>query len=1060
MADSENIQLVLLYPADDKTSPIVCDLISFDSEDEATPQFVALSYVAHARAQSPKTMIYVDGADVTVFDTLAAILRCMRHTTAYIHLWIDPLCTKDSEPQGPKDVIRERSSIYALATDVVVWLGEETQTSKAEIRAALALGRHWDIKGLPRIPEILGFMEKTPLFGTIFGLTQLFFSKPWWHWERIGALADVELGPKTSFHCGERQLHWDAFVSLVLTLRFALPRLRTDYSVRLDQVLLQIPGRIPEVFREVFHCEIKGDVPSEDTSAWGYGPLFSHPQDVLYWMSSTSEEHKVGRVLTRLSTRLCNRYRNKCRQKLRRDMKERAKRGFPRGIRPHQEPDDDDDVLDAGDSDIALQIWLSVLIDRAALTRDEETLNILRPAYAKMGSQGYGLVTPQHPQDDNHPYTYGPLTPDVQELRVLLLHPSSDAEAKLQCDLFPLDTQYWRGVGVESLPFMALSYTWGDPDSPRWIVLGGKKKKVTPSLFEALHNLRDARLPVLLWVDAICINQDDVEEKNHQVGMMDVIYKQAGCVLVWIDKEGDDPPIEPLSPGDTSLNFMGALSIVEIRLFSPQYKIGGNDEEQPRVDETMRGLSGYAFFHASKIFFSRRYWSRVWTMQEILLGRNVLVCHGGYAIYFRAVQFMFMKLYMRMLPQDTADRTDYVDDTPVEQFLTVSWEILNGNSPSLFKALLMSRERHATMKHDHLFGVLGLVEREESWQVADYKRDLFSVSSEAFRYILEQEGNLDVLSACEVRNHYQIDPARRLPDDLPWSSWLPDWSITPFDPTSIRSVLFAQHADQKNRFCAAGNTQPAVCLGDDERLLSIKGMLVDEIDLVDATDCLKSRVAAFKSTLSLGQPVLIDLFTPVPSEDDGESDERLEDTLLDDADEENLNESESYNSVRKGVKVLNGIKCPDYVSKFFITRRGYIGRGPISIRKVTTSYWENALDILSKCWAFMADDKCYRPTLEQLAAPAKSKNNIVVICGAGLSYGVAPLDKNVEAGLLAAIQKLGEEDWPAGLQPEAAEIEKKYFTLELFASGVRHRVPGLVTPLRELYRDISPPTKS
>jgi hypothetical protein len=93
-------------------------------------------------------------------------------------------------------------------------------------------------------------------------------------------------------------------------------------------------------------------------------------------------------------------------------------------------------------------------------------------------------------------------------------------------------------------------------------------------------------------------------------------------------------------------------------------------------------------------------------------------------------------------------------------------------------------------------------------------------------------------------------------------------------------------------------------------------------------------------------------------------------------------------------------------------------------------------------------------TFAQLAEKANSADNLVIVCGAGVSYGVAPLAKDLEKGLLKAIVYLAEgaEQLSHGL--EEKELEEGYFTLELFVSGMRHRVPALEQPLMELYREI------
>lgn len=98
--------------------------------------------------------------------------------------------------------------------------------------------------------------------------------------------------------------------------------------------------------------------------------------------------------------------------------------------------------------------------------------------------------------------------------------------------------------------YEALSYVWGPTDHPGCVILDGQAKSITSNLWSALTHLRkyDQRhrqgdqdiKPRRLWIDAICINQDDVLERNHQVQHMGRIYSRAAMVLVWLGPASED----------------------------------------------------------------------------------------------------------------------------------------------------------------------------------------------------------------------------------------------------------------------------------------------------------------------------------------------------------------------------------------------------------------------------------------------------------------------------------------------------------------------------------------
>jgi len=128
-------------------------------------------------------------------------------------------------------------------------------------------------------------------------------------------------------------------------------------------------------------------------------------------------------------------------------------------------------------------------------------------------------------------YTYQSLA--KHQIRLLRLDPGRDEdiiEGSLEI------------VGLRDSPaYEALSYEWGLPDKSREAIIDGSVIPITESLFRALQDLRlrNGKSRVL-WADAICINQDDIDERQHQVSVMGAIYRQASRVITYIGPETDD----------------------------------------------------------------------------------------------------------------------------------------------------------------------------------------------------------------------------------------------------------------------------------------------------------------------------------------------------------------------------------------------------------------------------------------------------------------------------------------------------------------------------------------
>jgi hypothetical protein len=134
------------------------------------------------------------------------------------------------------------------------------------------------------------------------------------------------------------------------------------------------------------------------------------------------------------------------------------------------------------------------------------------------------------------PYAYQALQPS-RGIRLLRLLPSTDAAAILRGQLFEysLEEMY-----TEASSYDALSYAWGDVTTSEAISIDGLKLPITTNLQVALMHLRHRHVERLLWVDQLCIDQNNEKEKEDQIKMMSQIYASANCVTVWLGAGKDD----------------------------------------------------------------------------------------------------------------------------------------------------------------------------------------------------------------------------------------------------------------------------------------------------------------------------------------------------------------------------------------------------------------------------------------------------------------------------------------------------------------------------------------
>ena len=146
--------------------------------------------------------------------------------------------------------------------------------------------------------------------------------------------------------------------------------------------------------------------------------------------------------------------------------------------------------------------------------------------------------------------------------------------------------------------YHALSYCWGAPvadSSLKTIFVDGLLKKVQPTLYSFLKEMAAHDSRILVWIDAICINQNNVAERNQQVSIMADIYRSAESVYIWLGR-GDE---------DTS------YAIEHIRDCKPETEF----------DSTI-------FSECVEKLFKASHWTRRWVLQEFALAKKLVIAYG------------------------------------------------------------------------------------------------------------------------------------------------------------------------------------------------------------------------------------------------------------------------------------------------------------------------------------------------------------------------------------------------------------------------------------------------
>ncbi|KAF9881453.1 hypothetical protein CkaCkLH20_00599 [Colletotrichum karsti] len=200
-------------------------------------------------------------------------------------------------------------------------------------------------------------------------------------------------------------------------------------------------------------------------------------------------------------------------------------------------------------------------------------------------------------------FVYRPLDPTVDCTRFVAIEPADDEDSPVVCRLVHLPFG-------QRPKFEALSYTWGDDNPNNAITVDGCKFEVRSNLLDALRFLRrQVSQDALFWIDALCINQKDADERNRQLRMMGQIYFRASQVIVWLGRKYSkfQETIERISAESPTAN--------------------DEETEQDISERTQNKIKDVESALLAKLV-SDDYWDRLWIIQEIGQNDEKKVCFG------------------------------------------------------------------------------------------------------------------------------------------------------------------------------------------------------------------------------------------------------------------------------------------------------------------------------------------------------------------------------------------------------------------------------------------------
>ena len=388
--------------------------------------------------------------------------------------------------------------------------------------------------------------------------------------------------------------------------------------------------------------------------------------------------------------------------------------------------------------------------------------------------------------------------------------------APLRCEI---DT-----VNIEEGPiYEALSYVWGSKKwQPGMLVsteTGDAWLEITFGLATYLHRWRSRTASQTLWVDNVCIDQENVKECNQQVRLMGEIYRKASAVLIWL---GEDPDDEKPCMACACMNDLAAalpkLENIQDRQFEGLYKnksdynswLGITRRTTNDIHEELGLLlPSSPEWQALLELLDNPWFTRAWTWQESFLAKERRFHRNAWS--WRTA--LIRRATLALLKLD--EICDYSNGSRLRNVLPMvnGQDIWTRRSESdkqwlkLEKLLALRRGSGCQKPHDLVYSLLGAAWECPDVQI-DYERPFEEMWSELAWQLMAQHGNLNLLANVGLN---------RAVSNLP--SWVPDW----------RERLDISGLQMQGAYHATGSSHFSGHISDDGKILSVSGICCDYV---------------------------------------------------------------------------------------------------------------------------------------------------------------------------------------------------------------------------------------
>jgi hypothetical protein len=384
--------------------------------------------------------------------------------------------------------------------------------------------------------------------------------------------------------------------------------------------------------------------------------------------------------------------------------------------------------------------------------------------------------------------------------------------------------------------YVALSYVWGAPIFDHVITVDGHPFAVTGNLHAALASqssrIRDEGNH--LWVDAICINQEDISERSSQVSLMSRIYKSATHVLAWLGQASSD--------SDLALHSMHVWAEYSDQLFEKHGNSWAAVAKTASLENVVCGPSADKAWCAIHNLCEREWWTRSWVVQEATSPVHTWLCCGE-----KYTDLDFFSQIM-LLMWALCDYTGY-DYKPSEKALRFDvlrtlrcedHEEQKDTALALLPFLCQVRVFNCLDPRDRVYAALGLPNTKNTIDqlVPDYTRSVVEVYIDVVKFALhhlESGHQLDFLGdGVRLEDSADISDGS-LAHTTPMPTWVPDWRFQQLELAFAKAKPDFEHKGPRVYNADGGHSSQVFV---EEQSLMVHGL---QIGIVEAISSIQSQ---------------------------------------------------------------------------------------------------------------------------------------------------------------------------------------------------------------------------